>query len=96
MIHVHAGNGEQLYTTQREASVLKNDVWKSMDGMKWILVTPGCRVPQLSLIASGYGDKDHPAKYGAEKYKCKVTSDCYGDEYCYVKNAKIDPTGTCM
>ena len=66
-----------------------------MDGMKWTLVTPGCRAPQLSLIASGYGDAMHPPKYGIEQFKCMKDADCYGDEYCFVKDAKIDSTGTC-
>jgi len=90
------GNEHQSYTTQREASVLKSDVWKSVDGMKWTLVTPGCRAPQLSLIASGYGDKNHPSKYGIEKYKCKIDADCYGDEYCFPKDAAKDSDGTCV
>jgi hypothetical protein len=30
-----------VYSTQREASVYKNDVWKSLDGKTWTLVTPG-------------------------------------------------------
>jgi hypothetical protein len=97
MVYVCVGNEQQLYTTQREASVLKSDVWKSVDGMKWTLVTPGCRAPQLSLIASGYGDELNPPKYGIEEYKCKKDADCYGDEYCFPKEVlTTNITGTCI
>ena len=33
-----------LFTTQREVSVYKSDVWKSQDGITWELVVPGCKV----------------------------------------------------
>lgn len=43
---------KQLFTTQREVSVYKSDVWSSADGgVSWQLVTPGCHAPQASLIA---------------------------------------------
>ena len=44
-------NAGQLFTTQREASVYKSDVWSSPDGLSWTLVTPGCRhgVNQVTL-----------------------------------------------
>ena len=37
----------------REKSLLYNDVWRSEDGEKWDMVSPGCRslsAPQNNLI----------------------------------------------
>ena len=34
-------NPNQKFTTQREASIARNDVWNSPDGIHWTLVTPG-------------------------------------------------------
>ena len=81
-----AANRKQRFTTQREASVYKSDVWKSADGLSWTLVTPGCRhgVNQQNQIASG-----NPAqgKWGSKEYQCdpgKGNADCYGAEKCDV------------
>lgn len=34
-------NTKQGFVTHREVSILRNDVWKSSDGVEWILVNPG-------------------------------------------------------
>merc|ERR1719421_1205450 len=41
------------FSTQREASVLKSDVWRSLDGENWELVHPGCEAPDKSVISQG-------------------------------------------
>jgi hypothetical protein len=61
-------NQGQRFSTQREISYLKNDVWRSKDGIEWELVTPGCRV-----------DQNAP---DTRKYKCSTSNDCYGAEEC--------------
>jgi hypothetical protein len=48
-----ASSAAQQFSTQREMSVYKSDVWRSSDGEKWELITPGCKVPQSSLVAAG-------------------------------------------
>jgi hypothetical protein len=72
-------NLAQAFTTQREASIYKNDVWRSADGSNWELVTPGCKVQQLSLIADG---NKREGKSGRKSEACKRDSDCYGAERC--------------
>lgn len=72
-------NGLQLFSTQREASVYKSDVWRSLDGENWELVTPGCKAPQASLVAEG---NPKEGKYGIFEKRCKVDADCYGAEEC--------------
>eukprot|EP00606_Chrysophyceae_sp_TOSAG23-5_P001461 GSChrysophyteH2.ASY1.ANO1.245.1 assembled CDS len=72
-------NRLQRFTTKREASVYKNDVWKSRDGIAWSLVTPGCRAPQFSLIAQGNVAQ---GKWGLESMKCDSDADCWGAESC--------------
>jgi hypothetical protein len=45
---------DKFHAAGREASVLKNDVWRSEDqGVTWALVNPGCRVPQRDLVLAG-------------------------------------------
>lgn len=44
----------QVYSSQREASVYKSDVWRSLDGRNWELVTPGCQAPQVSICYCSY------------------------------------------
>ena len=72
-------NRMQLFSTQREASVYKSDVWSSDDGFTWELVTPGCKAPQRDLVASG-NPKD--AQFGTFSNKCTKDADCYGAEVC--------------
>lgn len=52
--------------------------------MKWELINPGCRVPQKSLIAQGYKDKDGNGAAGIKQYKCNPSepNSCYGAEVC--------------
>jgi hypothetical protein len=69
----------QLLTTQREASIAKSDVWKSADGVKWTLVTPGCKAPQSLLVPDG---NDRENKHGQQIYACVSDADCYGAEQC--------------
>jgi hypothetical protein len=67
-------------STAREASVLLNDVWKSVDGGKtWVLVTAGCKAPQLDLILRGNARE---GKWGDKTTQCRQDSDCYGNERC--------------
>jgi hypothetical protein len=68
-------NVEQRFTNLREASVLKSDVWRSQDGRTWELVTPGCKAPQLNLVAAGNRAND---KHGKESERCTTDEDCYG------------------
>lgn len=79
-----------LYTTQREHIVVKNDVWKSADGVTWTLATPGCKRPQASLIAGG---NQVEGKQGREQDACKTDSDCYGAETCGLNGQY---PGTCV
>jgi hypothetical protein len=72
-------NSLQLFTTQREASVLKSDVWSSVDGYTWDLVTPGCKSPQRDLVPSGNLREN---RFGTRATKCLSDSDCYGAETC--------------
>jgi hypothetical protein len=72
-------NRFQLQTTVREASVYKSDVWRSIDGDTWELVTPGCRAPQSSLIADG---NDAEGKHGIKENECTSDADCTGSEIC--------------
>lgn len=67
-------NHNQRFTTQREASVYKSDVWSSPDGIIWTLVTPGCKNPQKDVIAVG---NPHQGKHGSVAAKCKTDKDCY-------------------
>ena len=74
-------NLKQRFTKQREASVYKSDVWNSVDGISWTLVTPGCRhgVNQQNLVARG---NTAQGKFGEFRYQCSTTADCYGAEIC--------------
>lgn len=69
----------QAYTTQRERIAIKSDVWRSLDGVNWELVTPGCRVPQASLIATG---NTADGRFGRASERCSTDQDCYGAEKC--------------
>jgi hypothetical protein len=69
----------QQYTTHRERIYIKSDVWRSLDGVNWELVTPGCRVPQASLIAAG---NTADGRFGTASEKCSTDQDCYGAEIC--------------
>ena len=58
----------------REKSLLYNDVWRSEDGEKWDMVSPGCDpfAPQNNLII----------KNGHHYALCKSDLDCYGVAKC--------------
>lgn len=71
---------DPFYSTWREPSVLKNDVWASDDeGATWFLVTPGCHAPQEEDVLAGNQDQ---GKHGAFENECSVDSDCYGVGEC--------------
>jgi hypothetical protein len=72
-------NPQQRFSSQREAIVLKSDVWRSKDGNVWELVTPGCHAPQSNLVAKG---NTHDNKFGTVEFSCNSAADCYGDEFC--------------
>lgn len=67
-------NNDQQFTSQREVSTYKSDVWKSRDGETWELVTAGCRAPQQNLVTAG-NVKD--GKRGTEENACTSDEDCY-------------------
>ena len=69
----------QYLTTQREASIPKSDVWKSVDGIHWSLVTPGCKAPQSLLVPQGNA---RDGKFGKAVFACQSDADCYGAESC--------------
>jgi len=73
------GNRQQRFSTRREASVVKSDVWSSEDGASWTRVAPGCRAPEAKLVASGYPGE---GKHGIKEYACSIDGDCFGDEKC--------------
>jgi hypothetical protein len=73
-------NKLQRFTTKKEASITKSDVWRSRDGIHWNLVTPGCRAPQNSLVARG---NEAEGKWGLESLKCTSDADCWGAESCH-------------
>ena len=68
-------NFDQRFTTQREVSSYKSDVWRSRDGESWELVTPGCRAPQINLVAAGNAQD---GKFGTLENACNTSLDCYG------------------
>lgn len=72
-------NALQQFSTQREVSVYKSDVWRSTDGEQWELVNPGCKVGQATLLADG---NVHEGKKGTFSSKCNADIDCYGAETC--------------
>ncbi|CAM9226284.1 unnamed protein product [Hapterophycus canaliculatus] len=71
---------DPFYSTWREPSVLKNDVWASDDeGRSWFLVNPGCHAPQAEDVLVG---NDNHGKAGMTSNECLEDSDCYGAEVC--------------
>jgi hypothetical protein len=83
-------NFDQWFTNEREVSVLKSDVWRSIDGVTWELVTPGCRAPQNALIA--FGNKAEKGK-GTLEARCETDADCYSPaESCQL----VDGNLTCV
>ena len=71
--------------TARETIIVKSDVWKSLNGYEWELVTAGCRNNQEDLIANAGKNGGR----GRADMFCKDTNDCYGNEICK------DQTCTC-
>ena len=67
------------FTAVREASTVRNDVWRSQDGITWNLVTPGCKAPQSELLVFG---NPSAGKVGLESQQCQSDNDCYGAEKC--------------
>lgn len=85
-------NIDQRMTTQREAIVLKSDVWRSRDGISWDMVQAGCRAPQASLVAEG---NENQKKSGLKSMKCKKDPDCYSTaENCVIRQGQTE--GTCV
>lgn len=75
-----------LLSTKREAIVVKNDVWKSVDGRNWELVTPGCHANQKELVAQG---NTRDGKFGTFDKQCTAGNQagadnpaCFGAEEC--------------
>ena len=58
----------------REKVILLNDVWRTTDGEKWKLITPGCRPdsPQEDLVRK----TGHRRAYCETDYDCKGASTC--------------------
>jgi hypothetical protein len=59
---------------------VKSDVWRSVDGRDWELVSAGCHAPQENLVASG---NTRDGKHGLYSMACKTSEDCYGSELCH-------------
>lgn len=71
---------DPFYSTWREPSVLKNDVWASDDeGSTWFLVNPGCQAPQAEDVLAG---NDAQGKAGVLANECSADDDCYGVGVC--------------
>lgn len=71
---------DPFYSTRREPSVLKNDVWASDDeGSTWFLVNPGCHCPQEEDVLAG---NEADGRYGTSDNQCDQDSDCYGSGEC--------------
>lgn len=71
---------DPFYSTWREPSVLKNDVWASDDmGGTWTLVNPGCQAPQAEDVLAG---NDYQGKAGVPANECSEDDDCYGVGVC--------------
>ena len=71
---------QEVYSTWREATVLKNDVWMSNDwGETWRLIQPGCKSNQRELLL-----RDDTSNNFAEMFnpslRCDLDSDCYGNQ----------------
>ena len=65
----------QHFTTKREVSTLKSDVWRSRDGETWELMTAGCRAQQINLIARGNRAEN---RFGSLGHACEgPASACY-------------------
>ena len=87
-------NTDQKMTSAREAIVVKSDVWRSIDGATWELVTPGCRAPQTSLVAQG---NKNQGKAGLASMRCTKDSDCYSiAEKCDIKGGEVEGTCICL
>lgn len=70
---------DPFYSTWREPSVLKNDVWASDDeGRTWSLVNPGCHCPQEEDVLKN----EDSGRYGTPDNQCTQDSDCYGSGEC--------------
>lgn len=71
---------DPFYSTWREPSVLKNDVWASDDeGGTWTLVNPGCHAPQIEDVLAG---NEENGKAGVPANECSEDDDCYGVGVC--------------
>lgn len=71
---------DPFYSTWREPSVLKNDVWASDDeGGTWTLVNPGCHSPQREDVLAG---NEEQGKAGVPANECSGDDDCYGVGVC--------------
>ncbi|CBN77937.1 Probable 3\',5\'-cyclic phosphodiesterase pde-4 [Ectocarpus siliculosus] len=71
---------DPFYSTWREPSVLKNDVWASDDeGSTWFLVNPGCQAPQAEDVLDG---NEAQGKAGVLANECSADDDCYGVGVC--------------
>lgn len=71
---------DPFYSTWREPSFLKNDVWASDDeGSTWFLVNPGCHAPQAEDVLAGNANA---GKFGVSSNECSADSDCYGVGVC--------------
>lgn len=84
---------DPFYSTWREPSVLKNDVWASDDqGFTWFLVTPGCHCPQEEDVRAGNEDE---GRYGTLSNECSSDADCYGVGECVDVGNTGHPTCVC-
>lgn len=85
---------DPFYSTWREPSVLKNDVWASDDeGGTWILVNPGCHAPQAEDVLAG---NEGNGKAGVPAKECSEDDDCYGAGVCQVVGGAAVRHATCV
>lgn len=60
----------------REEVEYTNDIWVSVDGDEFKMVTPGCISPQKDLIGRLNGTFPGGSKYGQEARACQTDADC--------------------
>ncbi|CAM9417418.1 unnamed protein product [Chrysoparadoxa australica] len=83
---------DPFFSTWRELSVLKNDVWASDDlGESWFLLAAGCKDPQEDLVRLA---NEREGAAGSPQAVCSVDRDCYGSAVCKVISGNSE--GTCV
>lgn len=76
---------QEAYSTWRETSVLKNDIWVSEDlGSSWKLIQAGCKSNQFELLLENPRFSTATSEQLAPMFnpalQCKHDGDCYGNQ----------------